>query len=157
MLRTKRPSRWLWVVLSCAAVVLVAAWIASWFDQIGVSWWPGTNRHFLWIGRGEIDWTWARHQAPPRGFRVNYGHWANFDPPELGQPWPSWFSNNWISQLTVPIWIPTAALVTVTISAWTCRRYTRSKHECPCGYSTTGITESVCPECGRTIKKPADV
>lgn len=111
---------------------------------------------FLVFGRGEIRFMWAHDQPAFESLGVRHANPILFDPPEFGRFLPRYQSIGVLTELQLPLWIPSACALTAAGFVWIWHFRHRDDHACRCGYALAGLTSDTCPECGRTIKKPTD-
>lgn len=153
----RRPSpRLIKRVATALTLTLLVAWLAStWIDSAGIRAGP------LWISlsAGRISTTWV---TPDMDNYTNKPQYADLMSGPVvrvvrGRRDPVWGPELWIGPpnygVTLPLWIPVAALLATSSLAWymeflPARRLRRGL--CPaCGYQRSGIgRQSRCPECG---------
>jgi hypothetical protein len=138
---------------AAVTVLLLVVWVASgWFMYV----WVTPRCLCVFLGRGAVGYGRVARLAPgdyadtlPADIERANRRWQHFQ--MLGRP--SVFNNYTGPEVVCPVWIPAAAMASITLLAWRldalARRRARTTH-CPkCGYDRAGIAaEAKCPECG---------
>jgi hypothetical protein len=146
----------------CAA--LVSAWLLSGWYSVR---WDRSRLHsggMYWIGvecsAGGLR---IRRAADKHGMSGAFGPsgWRREPIRDAPPRWQVWFGYRHMSSLTltswevfIPLWAPLVVCGLPTLMLWR-RRHRIHPGFCACGYSRTGLAESVaCPECGQLFVPP---
>ncbi len=123
-------------------------WVLSWHvGRFGVN-----------VEGGVAGIAWTRERYAHQGATYKWTAWvSNF--------WERgyyskviWYSNDDVVRgVFVPLWIPAAVLVPLTVVAWLKRVACAPAGCCAqCGYNLTGNVSGICPECGTLIPRSAE-
>ena len=141
--RVRRIAKWTGLAV---CVLLLGAWIASWFGSLtwGSLTWDSHCLH-LSIGGGVLGVIWG---SP--GLETGFDAWLHEG------MWNSWTVTFDVIGSTVtvfvPLWLPLLLVAIPTAFLFYRDRRRPGPGHCPqCGYDLTGNVSGVCPECGKAV------
>lgn len=150
----------------CLVLTLLSAglWCTSYFN---LAFYHRRSLTIVLLSRGAIEWTyqragsWQEEAMQRTQFSLSY-------PQTIQIGGFSGFGTYWkpkridyglgMSQVTIPLWIPTSFFLAILCVSWALPAYRRRKRRqhglcLVCAYDLTGNVSSICPECGAKVER----